>query len=112
MFAALLLLLLRMILRKTWLAAAVLVALVAAFAGPVVGLYAIPFVWVMIRYGVLPSALTLVVAAETNNWPLTSDLSAWYADKGLIVVALLVALAAWAFRNALAGRKVLQGDLL
>ena len=44
--------------------------------------------------------------------PWTSDLSAWYVSKGLIVVALILALAAWSFRNALGGRKVLQGDFL
>jgi hypothetical protein len=48
----------------------------------------------------------------TFNWPLTSDFSAWYADVGLIVVALVLALAGWSFRHALGGRKVLQDDLL
>jgi hypothetical protein len=33
--------------------------------------------------------------------PLTSDLSAWYASKGLIVVGLILVLAAWSSRNAL-----------
>ena len=37
---------------------------------------------------------------------LTSDFSAWCADNGLIVVALVLALAVWS------GRKVLQGNLL
>ncbi len=66
----------------------------------------------MIRFGILPCAVTFLVAVETFNWPLTSDFSAWYAGKGLIVVALLLALAVWTFRNALGGRKVLQGDFL
>ena len=63
----------------------------------------------MIRFGVLPCAVMFAFAAP---WPLTSDFSAWYADKGLIVVALLLALAVWSFRIALGGRKVLQADLL
>jgi serine/threonine protein kinase len=119
MFAALLLLLFRVILRHTWLAAAALVALMALFLGggnpegTVFGLFlSLLWVFVLIRFGVLPFAVTFLVAVETFNWPLTLDLSAWYADKGLIVVALLLALAVWSFRNALAGRKVLQGDLL
>ncbi|SPF48308.1 hypothetical protein SBA4_3880005 [Candidatus Sulfopaludibacter sp. SbA4] len=48
----------------------------------------------------------------TSNWPLTSDFSACYADKTLIVVALVLSLAVWSFRNARGGRKILQGDLL
>ncbi|HME06049.1 MAG TPA: serine/threonine-protein kinase [Bryobacteraceae bacterium] len=117
-----LLLIFRLILRKTWLAAAAFVLLGALFAAatsaaPVeaalvsAGFYTL-ILWVMIRFGVLPCALMLLVAAETVNWPLTSDFSAWYADKGLIVVAVMLALAMWSFRNALGGRKVLQDDLL
>jgi hypothetical protein len=44
--------------------------------------------------------------------PLTSDFSAWCVKIGLIVVALVLALAVWSFRNALGGRKVLLDDLL
>jgi len=52
------------------------------------------------------------IAAATFGWPLTSDFSAWYAHIGLIVVALVLALAVWSFRNALGGRKVFRDDLL
>jgi hypothetical protein len=66
----------------------------------------------MIRLGILPVILVLVLQNVGSEAPLTSDLSAWYASKGLIVVALVLALAVWSFRNALGGRKVLQGDFL
>jgi hypothetical protein len=109
----------RAILRNTWVAAAAFVALwvfsVATGTGgaPAVlvfsSILSSLFLWVMVRFGVLPCATMLMPA---GLWPLTSDLSAWYADKGLIVVALLLALAVWSFRNALGGRRVLQGDLL
>ena len=69
------------------------------------------FLWIMLRFGVLPCVLFWATSLSVN-WPLTSDFSAWYADKGLIVVGLVLALAAWSFRNALGGRKILQGDLL
>jgi hypothetical protein len=54
----------------------------------------------------------LMASFQLGNAPLTSDLSAWYADKGLIVVALVLVLAIWSFRNALGGRRVLKGDVL
>jgi hypothetical protein len=66
----------------------------------------------MIRFGILPCILMTAIAGPTFGWPLTSDFSAWYAPIGLIVVALVLALAVWSFRNALGDRKVLQGDLL
>jgi len=58
-------------------------------------------------------AFTLVIFwPPWRQTPVTSDLSAWYASKGLIVVALVQALAVWSFRNALGGRKVIKGDFL
>jgi len=120
MFALLLFLLFRALLRNTWLTAAALIPLVVfaviVTAPPgyaaIAFLFSLPVLWVMIRFGVLPCVLMLLVASTTSNWPLTSDFSAWYADKGLIVVALVLALAVWSFRNALGGRKVLRDDLL
>ena len=113
--------LLRLVLRNTWAAAAVFVAL---FGGPGLAapdpLLATVFsvvmysssLWVMIHFGILPFTLMLLLQIVGSQAPLTSDLSAWYASKGLIVVALILALALWSFRNALGGRKVIQGDFL
>jgi len=111
----------RLMFRNTWAAAAAFVALfggldVATAVNPFSGvLYAAAeyslFVWVMIRFGILPLAL-VTLSIILVGVPLTSDLSAWYADKGLIVVALILGLAVWSFRNALGGRKVLKGDFL
>jgi serine/threonine protein kinase len=112
----------RAILRNTWLAAAALVALAAVFgitaastdtaeSAVLNAVFCALLLLVTARFGVLPAALMYAVSQGTFNWPLTSDFAAWYADKGLIVAALVLALAVWSFRNALAGRKVLQGDL-
>ena len=60
----------------------------------------------------LPSAVMILIAETTSNWPLTADPSAWYADKSLVVIALILGLAVWSFRHALGGRKVLQDDFL
>ena len=119
-----LLVILRMVLRRTWLAATVLVMLVLlpVFAGGVVSgriplSVAIAFavqltasVVVMVRFGILPLAVMLMVSDWLSTFPLTSDLSVWYADKVLITVALVAGVAIWSFRVTLAGRKVLSDD--
>ena len=66
----------------------------------------------MIRFGILPHTVMILLNIVGSQAPLTSDLSAWYASKGLIVVALFLTLALWSFRHALGGRKVLPGDFL
>jgi hypothetical protein len=58
-------------------------------------------IWVGIRFGILPITLVIWLQLVGSQAPLTSDLSAWYASKGLIVVALILALAVWSFRDAL-----------
>jgi serine/threonine protein kinase len=115
--------LLRLVLRNNWAAAAVWVVLYGGLtfannSDPLpatvlaVVLSSTAF-WVMFRFGVLPFAVVLLVEIiMVLGPPLTSDLSAWYASKGLIIVALVLALAVWSFRNALGGRKVLRGDFL
>ena len=112
--------LLRLVLRNSWAAVAVMVALLGAVSltsSPlpttvyVMLLYS-SSLWVMIRLGILPFALVLLLQLVGVQAPLTSDLSAWYASKGLIVVALILGLAVWSFRNALGGRKVVKRDFL
>jgi serine/threonine protein kinase len=113
--------LLRLMLRNTWAAAAVCVAVdgLANFSAPdpflsaILGMALIASgLWVMIRFGLLPLALLILLELVGTQAPLTSDPSAWYASKGFIVVALILGLAVWSFRHALGGRKVLQGDFL
>jgi serine/threonine protein kinase len=113
--------LLRVVLRSTWAAAGVFVALFGGISLavsdplPVTVLVLVMYslsLWVMIHFGILPLTLMIMLGIVGSQAPLTSDLSAWYASKGLIVVALVVALAVWSFRHALGGRKVLQGDFM
>jgi len=68
--------------------------------------------WVMLRFGILHGTLILLISTLVGTLPLTSDVSAWYAGRGLIAVGLTLALAIWSFRHALGGRKVLEGDFL
>jgi serine/threonine-protein kinase len=113
--------LVRLVFRNTWAAAAVYVFLFGSLSltdpNPLLAVVSavVPLslsLWVMVRFGILPYTLVLLLQIVMNQAPLTSDLSAWYASKGLIVVALILALAVWSFRNALGGRRVLPGDFL
>ncbi len=115
------LILLRLLLRNTWLAAATVVALSVVGASVVgastvttaVGALVIScLLWVMLRFGILPGTLFVVISALLSWSPLTSDLSAWYASRGLFIVASTLALALWSFRKALGGRRVLKEGLL
>ena len=68
--------------------------------------------WVTLHFGILPGTLVVIFGTGVSSLPLTSDFSAWYASRGLFVVALALVLAIWSFRNALAGRKVLSDRFL
>ena len=117
-----LLILLRLVLRYTWVAVAAVVALgaVVAWSGGAAG---VPdafarvvslslLLWVTLRFGILPGTLIALVSTLVGTLPLTSDFSAWYASRGLTAVALTLVLAVWSFRNALGGRKVLSERFL
>jgi serine/threonine-protein kinase len=122
LFIFVFLFLLRLVIRNTWMAAAVYVAFFASLVGlavpdplPSILLVVVQFsagLWVMMRFGLLPQIVLILVQNVGGQAPLTSDLSAWYVSKGLIVVGLALALAVWSFRHALGGRKVLKGDFL
>jgi hypothetical protein len=111
----------RLLLRNTWVAAAALVALVIAAgvagSGRPVGaiVSTVNFsllLWVMLRFGILPGTLFLLISVLIGELPLTSDVSAWYASRGLVIVGLTLVLAIWSFRSALGGRKVLNDSFL
>ncbi len=110
----LLFLLFRLIVRNTWVAAVGMVALWAAInADPVVSGVGFGCTMVlMLRFGILPGVLMYFFYVWVGVSPMTSDLSAWYASRGLFILGLTLALAVWSFRHALGGRKVLKGEFL
>ncbi len=116
-----LLFVLRVLLRKEWLAAIVFVALWVALKtlgsdypwidgsawALIYGVAAI----VAFRFGFVALAVGLFVTDLVLNAPLTLDFSFWYASSTLLPLLSVVALAVWGFYNALAGQKLWQGDL-
>jgi serine/threonine protein kinase len=122
LFFFFLIFLLRVLLRNQWLAAAAFALIFAAAnltsashpllhaaeALLVVG----GFAFVVLRWGVLALAITLLVANLPGSAPITAHSSAWYFPSVVFMLACVVALAAWAFRTAIAGRRLWKTDLL
>jgi serine/threonine-protein kinase len=115
--------LLRAIFRRNWLAATVFLAVIAAIsvafqsAQPaIVVSFAITqialMLGIMIRFGLLPMVVAIIVGGPLYWFPVTSDFSAWYAGRTLFVLALVVILAAWSFRVALGRRPLWKEDFL
>lgn len=107
-------------LRKQWLAAVVFVALLViprllrSNALPVdlaFGVVSLSIdVAILFRFGLVAYIAATYVTNILASMPLTLDFSAWYVSISILVMALLAALAAWAFRTALAGRSVFLHD--
>jgi len=107
------LLLLRLLLRKTWLAAAcwmpLSVLLVAGTspsgadlaAGALAGVLAMTMIF---RIGLLANVVMLVTERLFTRLPLTLDPNAWYVGSSLLVLVVILAAATCGFRVALAGR--------
>jgi hypothetical protein len=115
-----LLTLLRMLLRKPWLAAAVWCVLLSGpFPGedPLFGwiggfIRSILFLGVMLRGGLLALVTALYVMFALAEVPLTLDLTAWYAFQSLPVVAAVLMLAVYGFLTSVGGKPLLGGGLL
>jgi serine/threonine-protein kinase len=104
----------RIVVRREWLAA---IAFVALFAGmKTVGsdflrveailqilIYGTA-VLVVVRFGLVALAAGMFTADVLLNVALSGDMSNWYAPHGIFVVLSILALATWAFYNALGGR--------
>ena len=111
---------LRALLRKQWLAAVVFVALLliprllASGAVPVdlaFGVASLSIeVIILFRFGLVAYLAAMYVTNILLGLPLTLDFSTWYVSDSMFVLVALAALAAWAFRTALAGRSVFLND--
>jgi predicted Ser/Thr protein kinase len=108
------LLFLRLLLRKTWLAVVVLTLLAApmmegrwTLAGIVFTIGAPLLVFaVLLRVGLLAGVAMMVAERVLTRVPLTLDLSAWYAGSSVIVLLLILGMAGWAYSTATRGRRL------
>jgi hypothetical protein len=114
----LLMLVLRVLLRREWLAAAALIALMGTLTGlnsgidPGIGVAVGLLLWsvpcfVLLRFGLLTTSVGLFVIFLVGNLPLSGRLDQWTAGPTYLVVGVVAALAVLGFRAALAGRSLL-----
>jgi len=115
-----LLLLCRVIFRRTWLAVAIVLALLSFVAGGGPGADlsgSIPYgliSWIVIltalfRFGLLAFVVSHFVDLVVTAIPLTTHVDAWYSGRTLLVLVALGALAAYGFRIATANRMPARG---
>jgi hypothetical protein len=70
------------------------------------------FIVVLVRYGLFALVTMFVFVHFWTFFPVTTDVSAWYAAPALLYAGMLVALSLFAFRVSLAGQKLVTGTLL
>jgi len=110
----LLLFLFRVVLRKSWLAAAAFVLLFTALKSigsgypalewPMEAILYCAFAFGALRFGLVTLAAALYTANVGLNIPVTLNTSAWYFTDAALALASIAALAIWGFYVALAGQ--------
>jgi serine/threonine-protein kinase len=79
---------------------------------PVIALYSLMVVFVLYRFGLLAIAFTLFVSHLWVFFPVTTELTAWYATDFAIALAICTALTLYGFYTSLAGQSLFSGKLL
>jgi hypothetical protein len=110
----LILFLLRVTLRKSWLAAAGFVLLFTALKSassnypavewPMQAILYTALAAAALRFGLVALTITLFIADLALNIPVTLNPSAWYFTNATLPLAAIAALAIWGFYTALAGQ--------
>ena len=114
---------LRIAVRKQWIAIAVAFALMSTIQGlqlqqpSILGWVVAAAVWallifVIVRLGVLAAVISFTYANLLLSLPLTTDLSVWYFDRAAFGLLVLIALTSYGVYLSIAGRTVFADSLL
>jgi hypothetical protein len=112
--------LVRVLLRREWLAAAVVLGLieVASNGGDsswqtrvVIAIALTGLIVIVIRFGFLAMAATLVLSFLANML-LTNNFSVWYANSTILGLVVILAVTAYAFHAAVANRQLFKPNFL
>jgi hypothetical protein len=112
---------LKVVLRKDWLAAIAFIALNALPRGltssyvavelPIeILVYAIA-VLIVFRFGLVPLACAIFTVDMLSNVPFTADFSAWYMTTSVLALLSVVALAGWGFYYSLGGEPIWRPEI-
>jgi hypothetical protein len=112
---------LKVLLRKDWLAAIAFVALFALPRGlsssyvfvdlPAwIVIYAVA-VLIVYRFGLVPLACAIFTVNMLGNIPFSADLSAWYMNASILAMLSVVALAGWGFYHSLGGEPLWRPEV-
>jgi predicted Ser/Thr protein kinase len=112
---------LKVLLRKEWIAAIVMVAIFALPRGfsstyraveipAEILVYAIAAI-IVLRFGFVPLACAVFTINLVANIPLSADLSAWYMTSSILALLSVVALAGWGFYHSLGGEPLWRVEL-
>ena len=115
------LLVLKALLRKEWLAALVFVAIFAVPTGlsssyvPVelptqILVYAIALL-IVIRFGLVPLAVAIFTIDMLGNVPFSADFSSWYMTTSVLALVSVVAIAGWGFYHSLGGQPLFKVEM-
>jgi serine/threonine-protein kinase len=109
--------LLRVLLRRQWLAGAAFATILSAIEPqPSIWLYLISFAVcslfavLMLRWGLLAMAVMYLCAGVLNEAPATADTGAWYFAYSLLLRVGVLGLGLWALRVSMGGRRLWKGD--
>jgi len=98
-----------------WLLMAVITTLLTSMTPTVIPFTALSsflVVFALKRYGLLAASSALFCSHLGVFYPVTAELTAWYATDFTIALIICVALAGYAFYTSLGGQKLLSGKLL
>ncbi len=112
---------LKVLLRKEWIAAIVLVAIFALPRGlsstymaveipAQILVYAIA-VLIVLRFGFVPLACAVFTINLLANVPFSTDFSAWYMPASTLALLSVVALAGWGFYHSLGGEPIWRPEI-
>jgi serine/threonine protein kinase len=104
--------LVRALFKRTWVAIAVLMAFTAMFifgvsslVSSILTLLAMSIiVFIYLRLGLLAAASSIIYSILLFFFPITTQMSAWYSGIGLTGLAVLLAIALYAFHTSLGGQ--------